>query len=214
VSELSAEFDIPVPYSILSDSKPYTVDVTTYDIPAKYEHFAIPKIDEDAFLVAKITGWNERNLISGEANIYFNGTYLGQSFINTNDIEDTLLVSLGRDKKVSLNRVKRVNSYERHIVGNSIKETFLFETTIKNNRESVVNIEVQDQVPVSQDNSIDVDVIETSMASLDKFSGRLTWKLKLAPGESQKLVLSYSIKYPKGYKTKAKKYRTVSAPSF
>lgn len=215
VSELSAEFDIPTPYTIISDSKPYTVDVTSYEIPAKYEHFAIPKMDDDAFLVAKITGWNERNLISGQANIYFNGTYLGQSFVNTNDIEDTLMVSLGRDKKVAVNRVKRVNSYERHIVGNSVKETFLYETTIKNNRESVVNIEVQDQIPVSQDNSIDVTVVEITAGNLDKLSGKLNWKLKLAPGETQKIILSYSVKYPKNYKQPAKKkYRTISAPSF
>jgi Leucine-rich repeat (LRR) protein len=39
--------------------------------------------------------------------------------------------------------------------------------------------------------------IETSNAELDKESGKLTWKLTLAPGESKVIKLSYSIKSPK-----------------
>jgi uncharacterized protein (TIGR02231 family) len=107
VEELHSLFVIATPYSIPNDRKPYTVDVTEYDLPARYTYFSIPKVDSDAFLTARVTGWNKLNLVSGDASIYFNGTYLGQAFINTATQADTLALSLGRDRLTSIQREKR-----------------------------------------------------------------------------------------------------------
>jgi uncharacterized protein (TIGR02231 family) len=189
VEELSAEFDIPVPYSILSDSKPYTVEVTSFNLPAKYEHFCIPKMEKDAFLVAKISGWNDLNLVSGPANVYFNGNYIGQSTINTLNITDTLVLSLGRDKKITTTRSKRADSKDHQVIGNNTKQSFVFETLVRNNRETAINIEVQDQVPVSDNKEVSIDVSEMSNATYDKATGKLIWKLSILPGDTKKLCL-------------------------
>jgi uncharacterized protein (TIGR02231 family) len=214
IAELSAEFDIPEPYTISADNKPYLVDVTDFKLPAKFEHYAAPKVDADAFLVAKITGWNELNLITGKASVYYNGNYLGQSMINTSSIEDTLTLSLGRDKKIAVTRKKESELSKHQFIGNNEKETFYFKTNLRNNRDSEVTITLEDQLPISSKGEIVVDALDLSGGEVDKSTGKVTWTIVLKPGESKEIQLGYSIKSPKGTVNKKSKYRSVAAPSF
>jgi len=197
VSELSAEFDIATRYSIPSNNKPYLVDVAEYNLPAIYRHYAIPKVDKDAFLIAQITGWEDLNLVEGPANIYFAGTYVGESYIYTRDVKDTLDLSLGRDKKVLITRNKLTNFSSTTFIGNKQKQTLAYEMIVKNNRKQPIQIDIIDQLPVSQNSEIDVDILEISKANHDLLSGLLTWKLTVDAGQSQKINLSYCIKSPK-----------------
>jgi uncharacterized protein (TIGR02231 family) len=197
VSELSAEFDIKTPYSIPADSKPYIVDVTEYKLPAIYQHFSVPKIDHDAFLLARITGWEDLDLVEGPANVYYAGTYVGQSYIYTRSVDDTLDLSLGRDNKVLVTRSKIKDFSSKKLVGSTTKETFAYEIVVKNNRKSAVKIEVEDQLPISSQSDITVEALETSKAEYDSKTGKLTWTYTLQPGEAKKINLSFSVKYPK-----------------
>jgi uncharacterized protein (TIGR02231 family) len=214
VQELSAEFEIELPYSIMSDGKPYVVDVTSYSLPATYMHYAVPKQDADAFLMAKVVGWNTLNLVSGKASVYFAGAYLGQSFINTASVDDTLSLSLGRDKRVALVRKKQSELSKRQLLGNNEKETFYFETTVRNNRDKEINVLLEDQLPISSDGQIEVAMLEISGAVLEKNTGKLSWNIKLAPGESKTVTLGYSIKTPKSMQVSKAKFRTIACPSF
>ena len=214
VQELSAEFEIELPYTILSDGKPYVVDVTSFTLPATYMHYAVPKQDADAFLMAKVVGWNTLNLVSGKASVYFAGAYLGQSFINTASVDDTLSLSLGRDKRVALSRKKQSELSKRQLLGNNEKETFYFETTVRNNRDKEINVLLEDQLPISSDGQIEVAMLEISGAVLEKNTGKLSWNIKLAPGESKTVTLGYSIKTPKSMQVSKAKFRTIACPSF
>lgn len=214
VSDLSAEFEIKNTYSIPADSKPYIVEVTNYNLPATFEHYSIPKTEKEAFLLARIGGWEQLDLVEGPANVYFGGSYVGQSYIYTRSLDDTLDLSFGRDKKVMVSRTRLKDFNSKTFSGNNKKETQSYEITIKNNRKSAVTIDVEDQLPVSQNSEIVVESIELSKAKKDDATGKLTWRYTIAPGEQQKITLTYSIRYPKNKYVKAKKYRTMSAPSF
>jgi uncharacterized protein (TIGR02231 family) len=196
VPELSAEFEITKSYSIPSDDKPYLVDISEHQLPANYQHFAVTKLDRDVFLIAQITGWQDLNLIEGPANVYYSGTYLGQSFINTRNVKDTLDLSLGRDSKVIVTRTKLKEFSSSQFVGTKKKETMTYQLTAKNNRKSDVTIEILDQLPISQTDEIEVKAIELSGAEQNLSTGELKWKYTLKPGESKTIKLSYYIKYP------------------
>lgn len=209
VSELSAEFDIKQAYSVPSDAKPYLIDVTNYTLNATFQHYSVPKIEKDAFMLAKITGWEDLDLVEGPANVYFGGTYVGQSYINTRSVDDTLSLSFGRDKKIVVTRTKLKDFNRDRSIGNSRKVTYSYEMVIKNNRKTPIQIDLEDQLPVSQNSEITVETIEISKAEQNILTGQLKWKLSLAPDESKKIVLTYSVKYPKNknidlYKRKSK----------
>ncbi|MCD6066106.1 MAG: hypothetical protein K0S33_932 [Bacteroidetes bacterium] len=197
VSELSAEFEIKQTYSIPSDAKPYLVDVTEYNLPATYKHFCVPKMEKEAFMLARITGWEELNLVEGSANVYFGGTYVGQSYINPRSVDDTLDLSFGRDKKIIVTRTKLKDLNKDRVIGNNKKVTFSYEMVVKNNRKGPVTIELNDQLPVSKNTDIVVENIELSKAQLDPATGKLKWVLTLAPDEMKKVILTFSVKYPR-----------------
>lgn len=214
VSELSAEFDIKIPYSIPSDAKPYFVDVTSYNLPAAYQHYSVPKMDRDAFLLARITGWEDLDLVEGPANVYYGGTYVGQSYIQTRSVDDTLQLSLGRDNRVVVTRTKLKDFSSVKLLSGNRKETFTYEMIVKNNRKAPVSINLLDQLPISKQEEIEVEAIELSKAEQDIPTGKLTWKMNLAPGESRKVQLSYSIKYPKNKSVQTKRYKQATRAKF
>lgn len=214
IAELSAEFDIKTAYTFPSDSKPYIVDVTEYKLPATFQHFSAPKLDRDAFLLARITGWEDLDLVEGEANVYYAGTFVGQSYIYTRSADDTLDLSLGRDNKVLVTRSKVKEYCTKKIIGNTTKETFAYEMLVKNNRKTPVQIEVEDQLPISTQSDVTVDAIEISKAEYDPKTGKLVWKYNLQPGEVKKIELSFSVKYPKTSKINTQKFRSAASPSF
>jgi uncharacterized protein (TIGR02231 family) len=214
VDELSAEFDIEQPYTIPADSKPYLVDVTNKSLDATYEYVSVPKMDKDAFLVAKVVGWSDLNLVSGDASIYFNGTYIGQSRINILEISDTLELSLGRDSKIAISRLMKSEVNDHHIIGNNEKEVYKYETVVKNNHEAPVTIKIQDQVPVENDSRINVSISEVSGGIYNTSSGEVTWKMTLQPGEIKKLVFDFTVKSPKEFRPHMRTFRTISCPSF
>ncbi len=197
VPELSAEFNIKKTYDIPSDDKPYIVDINEYELPASYKHYAVTKLDKDVFLLARITGWQDLNLIEGPANVYYSGTYLGQAFIDIRNVKDTLDLSLGRDGKVLVTRTKLKAYSSSKIIGTKRKETMTYELIARNNRKSEINLQILDQIPISQTDEIEVKVLETSGAVANETTGKLKWEFKLKPGETKKITLSFEIKYPK-----------------
>jgi uncharacterized protein (TIGR02231 family) len=215
VSELSAEFDIKQNYSIPSDAKPYLIDVTSYNLNASFQYYSVPKVEKEAFMLARIAGWEDLDLIEGQANVYLAGTYVGQSYINTRSVADTLDLSFGRDKKIQVTRTKLKENNSEQTTGTTKKVSYTYEIMVKNNHKSPIQIEIEDQLPISQNSEIIVDVKEISKADRNEATGQLKWKLSLAPDETKKIILSFSIKYPKAKAVELKKKaRTISAPSF
>lgn len=197
IPDLNTEFEISSKYTIPADDKPYVVEIEQHTLPAIFEHFAVTKLDKGVFLLAKVTGWEDLNLVDGYANIYFKGTYLGESLIKTRNVKDTLDLSLGRDEKVLVTRSKSKDFSSKQLIGGKLKETLTFDFVAKNNRKSAVNIEIFDQIPISKNSEIEVKVLDISQAEYNPVTGEVKWRYNLAPGESKKMALSFSIKYPK-----------------
>ncbi|MDX1939744.1 MAG: DUF4139 domain-containing protein, partial [Saprospiraceae bacterium] len=128
----SFEFKIELPYDIPADGKQYTVNVDEYSIPAYYEYYTAPKIDPTAYLTAQLTNWEQYNLLNGEANLYFEGTYLGKSYLDVQSTEDTLTLSLGRDESVVVTRKKEAQNANNQFIGNKKTETRGWDIELRN----------------------------------------------------------------------------------
>jgi len=196
-TSLNTEFDISLPYSVSSSSKPTVVDIRNYEMKAEYHYSVAPKLDLDAFLMAKATGWEEFNLLPGEANIFFEGTFVGKSFIDPNNIKDTLEVSLGRDKRIVVKREKLKDLTSKSFMGSSRKENYTWEISVRNTKSEAVKVIVEDQVPVSQNTQIEVSTTDLGGAKHNKDTGKLVWELELKPNETRKLTYKFEVKYPK-----------------
>jgi hypothetical protein len=173
-NQTTVDFEVKVPYTIKSDNRNYTVDLESYQLPAAFQYFSIPKIDKDAFLIAYLVDWEKYNLLEGEANVFFEDTYVGKTLLDVRYASDTMELSLGRDKQVSLKREK-----------------------MKDNKAQSIKMTVLDQVPVSTNQEIEVQLQNLSGGKLDTETGEVKWEFELEPGEQKVFDLKYVVKFPK-----------------
>lgn len=196
-TSLNTEFHIALPYTVASGSKPTLVEIRHHELKTEYQYAVAPKLDPDAFLMARILGWEELSLLPGEANVFFEGTFVAKSYIDPANIKDTLSVSLGRDKRIVVKREKLKDFTSRKLIGTNQRDTYAFEISVRNTKNEPVNIKVEDQLPVSQNSEIEVSPVETSNAHYENHSGKLTWDIKLQPNETKRVRYTFEVKYPK-----------------
>ncbi|GAB4028135.1 mucoidy inhibitor MuiA family protein [Spirosoma gilvum] len=194
----NVNFVIALPYTILTNSRPQLVDVQTTELPATYRYELTPKLDNDAFLTAQITGWDKLNLLNGPARIYFEGTFVGESRVNLSEAKDTLNLSLGRDKRIIAKREQIEDLNSRKTISSNQREGRAYRISVRNTRQEPVMLTLYDQIPVATDSRIEVLLTDAGGAELTSETGKLTFRLTLKPGESRDLSFRYEIKYPKG----------------
>lgn len=192
----SQSFDILIPYSIPSDGKVYVVEIKEDEIPAFYEHFCVPKIDTDVFLNAKIIDWEKYKLLEGDASLFIDGTYLGKSKLNLSN-KDTLNLSFGRDKNVSVTRTKLKDFQKRQFIGGYKSEQRAYEISVRNTKNEAINLVIEDQFPVSKMREVSVEDKEAPEAEVNEETGRLIWRKKILPAKEQKFMFKYTVKSPK-----------------
>lgn len=196
-SQLNVTFDIDIPYDVLSNGKMHSVSLKEIQIPATYKFYSAPRLEKEAYLLAKIDNYGQYNLLPGEANIVFEEMNVGKTFINPEQTGDTLSLSMGRDKKISIKREKVVDKSGTKFLSSYKEQTFTYDITIRNNKKEEINLTLKDQYPLSSDKDITIELLEDGKASVNPETGFMTWDLKLAPNESKKIRISYKVRYPK-----------------
>ncbi len=198
-NQTTVEFNIDNTWSVLSDGKPNQVEINQVNLKADYQYFVAPKVSRDVFLTARVTDWNKYNFLSGEANLFFEGTYVGKSKLDTRTMNDTLKLSLGVDKNILVKRILEKSFTEKPALSSNIKDTRNWLIEVKNRKNQPVNLLVEDQVPVSQNALIDVEVQDTGGAKPDATSGKVSWNFLLTSQENKQVRLKYDVKYPKNH---------------
>lgn len=198
VGGVNTRFTITLPYNIASDGKGHAVLIKQENVQGDYRYVAVPKLEQDAFLQVQLKEWEKLNLLPGKSNIFFEGSYVGQGYIDTRNIKETLDISLGRDKKILINREnEKLTTSKSEFFGNSISQKYAYNMDVRNTRKEPIKLVVMDQVPMSRDSSVMVEGVKHDGADYNKDTGEVLWTLDLAPNELRKLGLSYTVKYPK-----------------
>lgn len=196
-NQLNISFDIDILYDIMSNGKTHSVALKEIKLPANYKYYAAPKIEKEAFLIAELSDYSKYNLLPGEANIIFEGMYVGKTMINPNQTADTLNLSMGRDKKISIKREKVMDKSGTKFLSGYKEQTFTYDIIIRNGKKEAVDLQLKDQYPISTDKEMTIELLEKDKAKVNEETGILTWDLKLAPNETKKIRISYKVKYPK-----------------
>lgn len=198
-NQTSLEITLDIPFTIKSNGKPKIISINEVEVPAYYEYRSVPKLEKAAFLIARVADWGEYNLLEGEANLYFESTYIGKSILDVRFLTDTLNISLGRDKNVMVSRQKVKSQTTREFIGKETIEKRQFEIKVRNNKGQPINLIVYDQVPISQrPKDIEVVLKDKNGASHTENTGELKWEIKLEPNKTKEVNFKYQVKFPKG----------------
>jgi len=193
----NVEFSLSIPYTIPSDGQNHMVAIKNVSLGANYQYYMVPKLDKDAFLVANIKGFEELSLLPAAANVYFEGTYIGETMLNPDVMGDSLAVTLGRDERISIRRKLLKKEEKEKFLGKDIVKHYTYEMVVKNNRINNVEIIIEDQIPLSNIKDIEVELLSNKGLNYDELTGMLNWKFNLAAKQSKKMLFGYSIKYEK-----------------
>jgi uncharacterized protein (TIGR02231 family) len=196
-NEVVIEFSIPLPYTIPNDGQGRVVNIKDFDFPMVYEYFSVPKKECAVFLTGLSTDWQKLNLLPGNANMYFNNNYSGQMYLNPSPDNDTLALSFGRDKRILVERKILKDFSQKSFLGSTKKETFTFEIIVNNTNDFTADVKIQDQIPISTNAEIKVEIEDISDAKQNIETGVLEWKLALKAKETKKLKVIYSVTSPK-----------------
>ncbi|ULQ56520.1 mucoidy inhibitor MuiA family protein [Flavihumibacter rivuli] len=193
----TTRFDISQPYTIEADGKVNIIEVKRVTMAAQYEYYAAPKLDEAAYLTAKVVNWQEFDLLAGEAGLIYEGSFLGKSYLDPASQGDTLKLSLGKDDGVIVKR-KLINEYrEKKMIGSNKKDTRAYELLVRNNKPVPISLVLQDQLPIATSKDIEVDDTEYKGGKLDEETRVVTWNINLAQRQEQKYTIKFSVKYPR-----------------
>jgi uncharacterized protein (TIGR02231 family) len=193
----TTQYEIDEITTIENDGKLNTISIKETAINAFYEYYTAPKLEEAAYLTAKLTNWQDLNLIPGESNLFFEGTFLGKSFLDMSDGADTLSLSLGVDKGIVVNRTMLKEFSTKKFLGSNRTDSKQFEITVRNNKTVPVNIIVEDQFPISPQKEIEVDDMKYEGAKLNDDTKVITWSYTIEPKQQKKMEFKYTVKYPK-----------------
>lgn len=200
---IAMEYKIDLPYTIPGNGKEQIINLKDYSLSPEYKFYAAPKLDQNAFLVADFKDWEKLNILSGLANITYDGTYVGQTYLNTSQTNNVMSVTLGSDKRISVKREKLTDFSQVKILGSDTKVTLAYKITVKNNQNKSVKFTLKEQYPISSQKEIKVELLdkETTKPTYNKEDiGVVTWDFDLAAGESREFRIAYSVKYPKDKK--------------
>lgn len=194
---LNLSFDVKGNVSVPSDGKMHQVELNQFSLPAVYGYACVPKLSSDIFVTAKSESNELLNQLSGEANIYLNGTFAGKTYINR-ESSDSLLLTLGKDRRIITKREKVKDMSSKSLFGSNKKESQTIEISISNSSNERITLKVEDQIPVSKNGEISVKLTQDGDADYAAESGQLKWVKTLEPKQVIKLRFSFEITYPAG----------------
>ena len=197
--DVHVNYKIAVPYNIPGNGNEQLVDLVNYNLEAEYNYYCAPKLSNETYLIATLSGLEKYNLLSGYATVTFNNTFVGETYLNPNSTQDKVTLTLATDPRVTVKReLQRDYSSTKH-VGSTTTETRSYLITVRNNQNRNAKLTLKEQYPISNDKDIEVKLVEVKpTATYNKEDiGVLTWELDLNSGETRTFVVTYSVKYPK-----------------
>ena len=193
----AAEFKIDLPYNIISNGEKHMVLVQKSELETNFKYYAVPKLDASVYLVAEMLKIDELQLIPSKANIFFDGTYVGETFIDPTTMNDTLYLSLGKDPNIAISRKLISSKCKEKIIGDKIEKHLAYSIEIKNMKSSQVEVVIQDQIPITNNSDIIIDKINAGKGKLKARTGLIEWKTILKSREQKTYDFDYRIKFNK-----------------
>ncbi|PAY03453.1 hypothetical protein CK489_40115 [Bradyrhizobium sp. UFLA03-84] len=203
VSAFQASFKIPGRVSIAANEGAKSLRIATATITPDLAVRAVPVLDPTAFLEASFVQADDAPLLPGQVSIYRDGIFVGRSRMVTAAKDETVRLGFGADDKVKIERtvVKRNEGSAGLIVTTSKTDERAFKTTVRNGHDFPVKVAIQDQLPVSENDDIVVEMLPSSTpattTNLRDRRGVLEWAFEAKAGEVRDVNFAWRMRWPK-----------------
>ena len=199
-SAFQAVYAIVGRQTLAQTGEPRRLQIDETDLETSLNVRAVPRVDERAFLYAKLTVPRATPWLPGQVSLFRDGTFVGSGRVPQLGPGQDHELGFGPDDRV---RVKASSLDEKRsesgIISSTKTETKSFRLTIKSLHERPIAFVVQDQIPVSNNTEIKVELIakpQPTKRDIDDKRGVLAWEDRLAPDEEKAIELGWRLSWP------------------
>jgi uncharacterized protein (TIGR02231 family) len=196
-------FKIPGRVSLGANEGAKSLRISTSTFAPEIAVRSVPVVDPTAFLEASFKQSEDAPLLPGQVAIYRDGVYVGRGRMAAASKDETVRLGFGADDKVKIERsvVKRNEGSAGLIVTTSKTDERSFKTSVRNGHDFPIKVAIQDQLPVSENEDIQVEMLPsttppTTTNVRDK-RGVLEWAFEAKPGEVKDISFAWRVRWPK-----------------
>jgi uncharacterized protein (TIGR02231 family) len=203
VSGFQVVFKIPGRVSIGASEGAKSLRIATAIIAPDLAVRSVPVIDPTAFLEASFKQAEDAPLLPGRTSIYRDGVFVGRGQMTAASKDETVRLGFGADDKVKVERsvVKRNEGSAGLILTTSKTDERAFKTVVRNGHDFPILIAIQDQLPVSENEDIQVEMLPSTTpptaTNLRDKRGVLEWAFEAKPGEAKDISFAWRLRWPK-----------------
>jgi uncharacterized protein (TIGR02231 family) len=203
VSGFQVVFKIPGRVSLAASEGAKSLRVSSAAIAPDLSVRAAPVKDPTAFLEASFKQNEDAPLLPGRVSIYRDGVFVGRGQMAAAAKEETVRLGFGADDKIKIERtvLKRNEGSAGLIVTTSKTDERAFKTTVRNGHDFPIRVAVEDQLPVSENEDIQVEMLPSTTApttsNLRDRRGVLEWAFEAKAGEVRDINFAWRIRWPK-----------------
>jgi uncharacterized protein (TIGR02231 family) len=204
VSGFQVMFRIPGRVSVGASEGAKSLGISTATIAPDLVVRAVPVLDPTAFLEASFKQAEDAPLLPGRVAIYRDGAFVGRGQMTAAGKDETVRLGFGADDKIKIERtvVKRNEGSAGLIVTTSKTDERSFKTTIRNGHDFPIKVAIEDQLPVSENEDIQVEMLPSTApaptaTNLRDKRGVLEWAFTAGPGEVKDIAFAWRVRWPK-----------------
>ncbi|MBR0785775.1 mucoidy inhibitor MuiA family protein [Bradyrhizobium iriomotense] len=203
IGDFQATFKIPGRVSLGAAEGAKSLRIASMSVPADLAVRAAPVMDPTAFLEASFKQTDDTTLLPGKVAIYRDGVFVGRGKISASAKDDIVRLGFGADDKIKIERavLKRNEGSAGLLVTTSKTDERSFKTTIRNGHDFPIKVAIEDQLPVSENEDIVVEMLPSSTqptaSNIRDKRGVLEWSFDAKPGEARDINFAWRIRWPK-----------------
>lgn len=204
--ETMSAFILPDLKDILKGTDGNIVVLQSFKVSADYRILSIPRVDTRAFLTADIAR-NDWSFRAAYAAVYIRGLYAGEVYVDPDTDTENFSLSLGQDERLSVTRTELPRKTQDALLKNQRKQTRTSRIKLLNTSKEEVKVLLKDQIPVSTDKAVTVEVINLSEGVVNEEKGEVCWEFTAEPGNTREFEISYCLAWPKDRRLSEKTVR-------
>ncbi|WFU42682.1 mucoidy inhibitor MuiA family protein [Bradyrhizobium sp. CB82] len=202
IGDFQAVYQIAGRVSLGANEGAKSLLISTMTVTPDLAIRAAPVVDPTAYLEASFKLADDTTLLPGKVAIFRDGVFVGRSRFSTAARTEAVRLGFGADDKVKIERsVIRQNEGTAGVISSSKTDARSFRTVIRNGHDFLIRISIEDQLPVSENEDIAVEVLPATTppttTNLRDKRGVMEWAFDAKPAEIKEIKFGWRVRWPK-----------------
>jgi uncharacterized protein (TIGR02231 family) len=192
----SVTFRVGGSIDIPSDGSPHKTVVGQFNFKPEMDYIAIPRHTDAVYRRVTIKNSSASPLLAGPANLLVNDEFIGKTHLQYTPTDGDLKLMLGVEDRVTVKRELAKREVDKKFLSDKRRLRYGYKIELENLLEQEVKVELQDQLPVSRSEKVNVMLsdIEPNPSKQSDLN-LLEWVITLAPKAKRLVRYEYVVEH-------------------